>query len=85
MEPFRLTLPATLPAVLLANPGACVTPVFPGWVTLDRAVARHRRRDPYTVLRIALVLEPASGLRPSLLRIHSVACTRGMSPDTRRP
>src|SRR6058998_2227306 len=57
MEPFSLyggihratvpsvnsfTLPATLPAVLPANPGACVTGAS-GLGHTDRAVERHRR------------------------------------------
>jgi len=37
------TLPDTLPAVLLANPGACVTGAS-GLGHTDRAVERHRRR-----------------------------------------
>src|SRR6266536_3497159 len=58
MEPFRFygsvhratvpsvnsfTLPDTLPAVLLVNPGACVTGAS-GLRHTDRAVERHRRR-----------------------------------------
>src|SRR2546426_9598129 len=58
MEPFRpygsvpratvpsvnsFTLPDTLTAVLLANPGACVTGAS-GLGHTDRAVERHRRR-----------------------------------------
>ena len=39
--------------------------------------------DSCTVLRITLVLEPRFALTRGLLRIHSVACTCDMSPDTR--
>ncbi len=63
------TLPATLPAVLLANPGACVTGAS-GLGHTDRAVERHRRRvaslpipaDPCPLPPIALVLEPRFAL-----------------------
>jgi len=41
--------------------------------------------DPCTVLRITLVLEARVALMRSSLRIHSVACTCDMSPDTRHP
>jgi hypothetical protein len=55
MEPFRLYGSERLSRQSARSPfppvaggasgeGACVTPAFPGWVTLDRAVARHRRR-----------------------------------------
>ena len=60
------TVPSvTLPAVLLANSGACVT----GAARLghiERAVEKHRRRvaSRCTVLRIALVLEPRDALTP---------------------
>ena len=87
------TLPDTLPAVLLANPGACVT----GASGLGHT-GRARREtpppsrlplaipaDPRRVLRLRLVREPRFALTPSLLRIHSVACTCDMSLDTRRP
>jgi len=64
------TLPTTLPAMLLANPGACVTGAARLGHT-DRAVERHRRRVgsrcqfppiPCTVLRITLVLEAGFAL-----------------------
>ena len=79
MEPFRLygsvhratvpsanslTLPATLPAVLLATPGARVTgatgsapPTVPSTDTVAESPPAAIPADPYTVLRITLVLE----------------------------
>ena len=63
------TLPDTLPAVLLVNPGACVTGAS-GLGHTDRAVERHRRRvasrcpfPPIPVRSsVSLVLEPRFAL-----------------------
>ena len=86
------TLPATLPAPLLATPGACVTdatrlgpPTVPSRDTVAESTPAAIPADPCTVLRITRVLEARVALTLRPLRIHSVACTCDMSPDTRHP
>jgi hypothetical protein len=80
------TLPATVPAPLLATPGACVTDATRlGPPTVPSSPPAAIPADPCTVLRITLVLEARVALTLSPLRIHSVACTCDMSPDTRHP
>src|SRR5207245_8309578 len=88
------TFPATLPSVLLANPGACVTGAS-GSAHTDRAVERHRppsrlappmSSDSCTGSSVSRwCLSPASLLRARLLRLHSVPCPFDLSPVPRRP